>query len=277
MSNFITNLARRGAGLPLAAACGPSPARIFESSFGASEGLSEITSEEIVRSGDQTPAVISVRTTNTSSAREIQRAPLEHAGTAANAAPPSAPTNPTIVLQPSTPSADIVSPKPIIRNSETGVPHATEIMARPTEVVSRDFEFKTREASAPSQVETSAVASPVASDPPATIPRLRQKQESALLQTSVKEVHATTLNRIEVVAAEHLIRPAPAEPAVSLEFPRIASAPPSTPPPALPIEVRIGRVEVRGTPAVQQSTPATRKESPALGFASYHRLRRYRN
>lgn len=275
MSNFITNLARRGAGLPLAATCGPAPARAFESSLGASAGLSEITSEETV--GVKAPAVSSVRTMNTSSAPEIQRAPLEQTGTVANAAPRSALPNPTIVLEPSAVTAEIVSAKTIVRNSETDVPRTTEIMARPTAVGSRDFEFNSREGSAPSQVETSlADPSPVTGNPPATTPRRRQ-QESALLQTSIKEVHETTSNRIDVVAAEHLIRPAPAEPTVSLEFPRIVSRQPSTPPPALPIEVRIGRVEVRGTPPVQPSIPATAKESPALGFASYHRLRRYRN
>lgn len=276
MSNFITNLAKRGAGLPLAAECGPSPARAFESSFGASEGLSEITSEEIVGKSVNAPAVSSLRTMNTSSAPEIQRAPLEQAGTVADTAPPSVPPHPTIVLQPSAATAEIVSAKPIVRNSETDVPRATETIAPPTEVVSRDFEFKPREASALSQVATSG-PSPVASNPPATTPRHRQKQQSALLQTSIKEVHETTSNRIDVVTAEHLIRPAPVEPTVSLEFPKIASASPLTPPPALPIEVRIGRVEVRGTPTAQQSAPAMRKDSPALGFASYQRLRRYRN
>jgi hypothetical protein len=277
VSNFITNLARRGAGLPLAAECCPSPAPTFESSFEASEGLSEITTEEIVDSHVEALPMSSLQTMNTSSAPEVQRSPLEQA--APTAKPKLASTQDTTrVLQPSVSREEIVASTEIVGKSETEVPRAKGIIARPIEVGRRDSEFKPREESAPSQVAISAPGlSPAAGNPPAKALRRPQKQESAWSQSSVKEVHESTANRIELVAMDRQIRPAPAEPTFGLEFLRIVSASPTPPAPELPIQVRIGRVEVQGTPSVPEPTRATPKESPPLGFASYHRLRRYRD
>jgi len=142
----------------------------------------------------------------------------------------------------------------------------------------RDLEFTLRDEAAPSQRDLPEMRSlPVATNPPATTSRRPQQPESPSLQISVKEDHESAPTTVELVTTDHLIRPATNEATVSLEFPsRVSAAPTSEPAPQLPIQVRIGRVEVRGTPPAPEPTRATRMESPPLGFASYHRLRRYR-
>lgn len=74
---------------------------------------------------------------------------------------------------------------------------------------------------------------------------------------------------------DHAIRPAVTEPGIALKFPKVTTPAQSQSPGTVPIHVRVGRVEVRGTPQ-QEPARSIPKEGTPLGFASYHRMRRYR-
>jgi hypothetical protein len=299
VSNFIKNLAKRGAGLPLAAEARPAPpAPAFASSFAESEGLSEITSEEATaRAVDSAPA----RTFETpqtfvtpAATPDMQPSPLEQVNTAARATPQVA-LHDTTVFRPSASIEEIVSSTERIpsreSNSETAAPRAEKSVSRSFEVVSRDSEVTVHaEGKHKRAAHLARPSSPADLNPPATVsPRLDQP-ESSWSETSPLDLDepapttpepaaadllirpAATENR--PVLTEHLIRPAATDPTITLQFPSATAAPQS---PA-PIHVRIGRVEVRGNPPVQQPPiQAPSNESPPLGFAGYQRLRRYRN
>jgi hypothetical protein len=281
VSNFLKNLARRSAGLPLAAECRPTPSPAFESSLEAGEGLNEITSEETHTNALEAAPARESRIVNTS-APEVQRSSPESTGTstreitAVKARTPSAPDT-TTILQPAA-SLEVVSAKeitpPFRGEAETSARLAGDTVAQ---FVTRDSELTPRAASAHAQTPPAALPplSP-AVNPPETTSRLPEEQESTWPEVTVKAIRETVHDKLELIATDHLIRPAATESTASFQFPAIASASPQ-PAPATPIQVRIGRVEVRGAPPVHESpTQATPKESPPLGFASYHRLRRYR-
>ena len=294
MSNFIQNLAKRGAGLPLAAEARPAPAPVFESSLEApSEGLSEITSEEMTIGAVETTRT-TFETPHTPATPDVPHSPLEQVDTGVKPAPAAA-SRDTPVLQPAPSIVEIVSaiehiPPPEAK-SDTVAPRAEASVSQSFQAVSRDSEVTIRaESTHASGAESAQPSSTADINPPATIsPRLDQP-ESSWPETSPHDVDEAPSTASEPAATdvlirpaapehrpvltEHLIRPAATEPTISLQFPKVATAPP---PP--PIHVRIGRVEVRGTPPVHQPTPiqAPPKESPPLGFAGYQRLRRYRN
>jgi hypothetical protein len=167
-------------------------------------------------------------------------------------------------MEPIVPSTEITAP-------QTDAPRANETLARPMAIAPRHSEFTLPDEPAPSRVDRPETET--RSLPAATNPRGRQHPKPAI---SVKEDREGAPNGVELVTTDHVIRPAATEATVSLEFPSNISPSPQ-PAPQLPIQVRIGRVEVRGTPPAPEPTRATPMETPPLGFASYHRLRRYRN
>jgi len=276
MSNFIENLARRSAGLPLAAECRPTPSPVFQNSFEAGEGLNEITSEETLAGHVEAPPVLQSQTLNTPAAPEVQRSVPEPSRMSARETTagksPSAQNTTTTVLQPA------ASVKGVVSEKETTPPLRTEAqtstrLADDTQFVTRDSELTPPTESA----QTLPAARPLslATNSPETTSRLPGEQESTWPEVTVKAIGEIAEDKLELIATDHLIRPAATESTISFQFPKVASAPPQ-PPPTMPIQVRIGRVEVRGAPPVHESTQAIPKESPALGFVSYQRLRRYR-
>lgn len=71
------------------------------------------------------------------------------------------------------------------------------------------------------------------------------------------------------------IRPAPVESPAFLQFPKVTVAATPSASSELPIEVRIGRVEVRAAPP-SPSVPAKPNPPAPAGFDSYYRIRTYR-
>ncbi|MCM3904085.1 MAG: hypothetical protein ND866_20475, partial [Pyrinomonadaceae bacterium] len=120
-------------------------------------------------------------------------------------------------------------------------------------------------------IEPAGQSTRVESNPQAITWERRELQ--GLLRPGVS-TEATHENEREQSPADQVIRPAPTESGIPLQFPKVAPAQRS--PGTAPIYVRVGRVEVRGTPQ-QEPARSTPKESTALGFASYHRMRRYRS
>jgi len=274
VSNFLKNLARRSAGLPLAAECRPSRAPEFEGSFEGGAGLNEVTSEQTAASHIEAPAAPALQTLNAAAPRQVQRSVAEQTGlsaaatTAFTAKPPSA-HDATTVLQPSS-SLEQVS----FREQAIPLSPAASNIHEPA--VSNEAELTARVKS--TRVQT--IMSPrrdlsPAINPPAITSAHRERQEPLSPEMSVEEQREST-PEVKLAGADHLIRPAPTDPTLPFQFPRIATASPQ-PISSTPIEVRIGRVEVRGVPPLQQPVPATPPPSPPLGFASYHRVRRYRN
>jgi hypothetical protein len=72
------------------------------------------------------------------------------------------------------------------------------------------------------------------------------------------------------------IRPAGAESLTLLSFPKVSPPSPAAPRGELPIEVRIGRVEVRA-PTAPTLAPAKSGATTPVGFDGYYRVRNYRN
>jgi len=279
VSNFLQNLAKRSAGFPLAAECRPTPLANAESYVGASEGLSEVTSEQTGVSHVEAPPAAPLQTLNSSVAPQVQRALPEQGGVssvrptvaeprAVEPRPLSA-QSPTTNPQPFESTGEVVSAKEVtpVFQAESGK-GADVAESTPVD------EITSRAEPARAQTPVSARPRPTITNPPATTSQ-REAQDSPAPGPSVLEINETTQNKLDLVVTNHSIRPAPADPPLSFQFPRVASQAPQ-PPATIPIEVRIGRVEVRGVPPVQAATQSAPRESPPVGFASYNRLRRYR-
>ena len=272
MSNFLKNLARRSAGLPLAAECRPTAAPAFAGSFESGGGLNEVTSEVAVGSL-VVPAARPLQTLNTAAPPQVQRSrskPIA-AATSAIGSGFSPAQNATTALQPLS-SLEVVSPE----QSAALFPGEATAQRASFESGSRDSRLSSPAAPAQAQITLSPGRDlPATIDSGATLQR-SERNGSAWPEISVAEGDETTQQNHQLLTTEHLIRPAPTDPTLPFQFPRTATTSPQPVFPT-PIEVRIGRVEVRGGPPVPQLAPAPPATSPPLGFASYHRLRRYRN
>lgn len=277
MSNFLRNLARRSAGLPLAAECRPTPAPGFAGSFDSGVGLSEIAAEETAGSQVEAPLAGQIQTPLSSATPQVQRSLAKRTGTSATA---------MAALRPNVPSAadattawqPFSSPEAVSTDQPASLMRAdATAMTAPAEIGSRDLRFNSRAASAPAQTPLSPRTDLAATiDPPATTLRHSEGNKSVWPEVSVQEPAETIEQKHGPPTSEQLIRPAATDPTLPFQFPRTATAS-SQPAAAAPIEVRIARVEVRGAPPVQAPAPAAPPPSPPLGFASYNRLRRYRN
>lgn len=268
MSNFLKNLARRSAGLPLAAECRPIPAPAFGGSFDSRAGVSEVTSESAVSDHIEAPPARQFQSLNAAATPEVQRSASEPIGTTTAATT----ANATRLV------ADIASGSSSPKNATTAVQPFSSLQAvsPDSEIGPADLRLSSPAASAQPQTTLSARRdSPATIDPSATASRRTEGNELAWPAISVPDAGEATQQKHELTT-DHSIRPAPTDPTLPFQFPRTATSAPQPASPA-PVEVRIGRVEVRGVPPAQQPTPATAPPSPPLGFASYHRLRRYRS
>jgi hypothetical protein len=273
VSNFLKNLARRSAGLPLAAECRPTPAPVFGGSFESGAGLSEVTTETV---GSQVEAPAAPRSFDAAAPPQVQRSVAEQNSrtsiVTAAIRPGSTPaTNARTGLRPVS-SLEVVSSEPsasLVRVDTTAQPAAFEIAANDSAFTARAEPAHVQTVLAPRR-DLSAVV-----NPPATTSPRREGQEPAWPETSVEEQRESAPD-VKLAVTNNSIRPALTDPTLPFQFPRIPTTS-QQPVFKTPIEVRIGRVEVRGAPPVQAPTPATPAPSAPLGFASYHRLRRYRS
>jgi hypothetical protein len=319
VSNFLKNLAKRSAGLPLSTAYSPTPAPAFETRFSSGEALDEIpvAIEETAAAGPQdadtslaTPPLRSITVAPRASTHEIQRAaaldtskPSAPARDVApnrsthelwsatpldtNKASPPRPETSTVVHQ-----SSLAPERDSIRNNtpafqaqpDSALRPAEKALTRQSAFVSRDLhdrhDREGNEHSTPTVDQTIAARHetvPGASDlRPLISPGRDEGQRRLQLPVSADRIKADASGTREAPPADPAIRPARTEPANSFQFPKITLG--SPPPPApLPIQVRIGRIEVRGNAAQQASALQKPKETTSLGFAGYQRLRRYRN
>ncbi|MCM3905474.1 MAG: hypothetical protein ND866_27590, partial [Pyrinomonadaceae bacterium] len=111
MSNFLKNLAKRGAGLPLSAEYSPRPSIGVETRFGSKVRSPEIASEEAPDLRNEAPLAIQAQPMNASSTFSTTRA---HHSSGMAATTPSQPSTlePTTIVQPLSPG-----PEPFLRPS----------------------------------------------------------------------------------------------------------------------------------------------------------------
>jgi len=271
MSNFLHNLVRRGAGLPVTSIQAPAPSpfapEVHMPELGAIEAEPEATAE------------------SQSVARTVREALPHPAVQRFVARPEPPPTSPPRPAQPAPPVAGGSfhdTPSPLPTPALPSVP-GREPPARPASVA---------------QPATPPLPAPHAGQDlpaPAALPGVQVDQETAQgalglppvlfvqsapaaaspvsgLVSVVTEGRDRTAAAEEQLPATPAIQPALAELSASLRFPSVAPAPSPSPPTPRPIHVRIGRVEVRGAPPpIAPSAPAP------LGFAAYARVRNYRN
>lgn len=284
MSSFVNNLVKRGAGLPVSPEYFPRPSHTVETGLGSGERPLEIASEEASDFRTEVPLATRphpINTASTFSIPEVQRSSAMAAST------PSQPfmEEPTTVFQPSSSGPDPLSPRSVISSSgpeSLSPPSAIEI-AQGTEPDLRNETLVTRhefnERSAPTVAQT--VVPPrqstrVESNLPAiTWGRREQQQGLSRPAVSAKAEDRKAQDTPELPSADQMIRPSATEPQILFHLPKTTSALPRSPA-TIPIHVRVGRIEVRGAPP-QEPARSTPKESTPLGFASYHRMRRYRS
>lgn len=310
MSDFLTNLALRGAGIPPAVQLAPSRSAMLASEPGMFPGI------EVPATTAASPPPSTAQPGAPDSAGIVQRQPAA-VSPAPMARPPvpasAAPSTPVIPAQTnalpsalppvaasSSPSGAEPSPTPpasprvaeVHQLNEVGVPNTSTVPMGP-ERASPAAEFEARAAritpvqprveaeqslqgasaeppsspvvppSAPLVVEASAPGAPLRTD---EVMQPRPAVEEPWLQ--------------EVAQA----RPRPAilpEPAVAVESPP-AGLPPEAVPQARPVEVRIGRIEVRvKSPAPAPAVIPAPEMAPAhaaegAGFDGYDAIRGYR-
>jgi hypothetical protein len=244
MSSLLVNLARRGAGLPTTTIQAPP-----SSPFGP----------EIRQQGNE----------------------LTEAHVQPSVGEPAATTKTPSLGSPPVPRPQVISPG---RESEPArmAPSERTVTPYPTEreVITKIEVERGRHTSASASHEIEPVGEParhassVISAPAILIQELDERQVVALPELSAERPRIAAQQTPETALPAPTIRPALAESHTLLDFPRVPSNSSLTPSAQLPIHVRIGRVEVRGTTA-----PApTRPGPPApLGFDSYYRVRNYRS
>ena len=252
MNTFLQNLVRRSAGLPLSSTAAPLPSH-YERRVGATEPLQEVASEETAQqkteglAGFQIPGTSELSATATPAIRPLSDD------------------------QQSLTSQSLPNPAVPFNNSSSPVGDSASQHGEPLRTISKSIESQAIE---------------VVTRVRAVEPVLNAMSESEERSDSSSNQHIERPRVFAKAAGAHSsigeistfmqpIRPADAERPIALQFPKV-TAPPQLPPEPVPIHVRVGRVEVRGGPpqAPIRSTPAN--QGP-LGFARYHRMRRYRS
>jgi hypothetical protein len=253
VSNFLKNLVKRSAGLPVSARI--LPPRTFETGFRSGKTPDEVATEETTTSiHDIALAPQSIPISSCFGTHDLQRATVN------KTSPPSpAPhTGPISVHVPSTEagSAPVFQIQPNSASARAVLSHGqrvnegNELKVQQTVGILRESDFGP--ANSRSRDNQTQLPAPVVVNRPVSVP-----------------------GKKDVAPVDHTIRPAPTRQTTSFQFPRVLSAPPQTPA-TLPIHVRVGRIEIKGN--APQHAPARQapKEVAPLGFAGYQRLRRYR-
>lgn len=306
MSNFLLNLARRGAGLPATTIQAPPP-----SPFGP----------EIPRHGDELAEVhVSARgldvAEESTTGNASGQSPLRASSSAEyRELPFEAPTRPAPSIQRLSETESMAPMQPAIGESaaiaktpshgltpapqQHVIPERREAQATPMEppkglgptvppfhadreVITEIMVERGRYIPTSAVQEIELVGEParqvisVAPGPAIIIrePGKRQVVSPAELPAERPLDEAQKTHEPALPAAT--IRPALTESHALLQFPKLTPASSPTPPSQPPIHVRIGRVEVRATTA---PTPAPARPIPQapLGFDSYYRVRTYRS
>jgi hypothetical protein len=262
MSNFLVNLARRGAGLPATTIQAPPP-----SPFGAEIGKPVDAVTETPGDARALSLVEKPMTGN-----QATQAAWRASSSEEHVEPsPEAPIHHTPAIQrlsgtePSTPrQPSIAEPEAPIRTPSLGPPPTPPWYVLPNareDVTAVDVGH---DLPTPSSVVHNIKA---AGQP--------GHQASGLPPTSAMVIQEPGQQQSVALPAPAL-RPALAESHTVIDLPRVPAHASPTPSAQVPIHVRIGRVEVRATTA-STPTPA-RPSSPApVGFDAYYRIRNYRS
>jgi len=282
MSSFLINLARRGAGLPATKIQAPPPSPLGPGMHNQGDEPAEEAATS--NTANQTPLPGNY-------SDEYRELPAE-------AAIPHTPSiqhfygiEPNTSLRPSIEELTAVNRTPSLGSPPTPQRHVIPFM-REAEVVAIEPPERQEPAVPPFQAGRAVIApvtqtigpvneperqeSPVVSSSPILTKEPGETQVISLSQPSYERPRDEARETCAPALSVAMIRPALAEFPTLLQFPKVTPASAPTPPAQLPIHVRIGRVEVRGTTA---PTPMpARPSAPApVGFAAYYRMRNYRS
>ena len=255
MSNFLHNLARRSAGLPLSTEFSPTPPPVFKTGFNSGEGIEEITSEETATAGPQAALTEPIDMVSSS----LTRAPMP--------APEIKPEQPTSLSAPESESGTAITP--ILQTQPASEPALMAKAAAPSVPVKAHVNAAPERSEPIDQQAMTSVRqlTPITNDLH-VLPAAPHEPQTALGSQVFAQPTEDTPDAPQV---DHAIRPARTERADAFQFPRVITTPAQTPAP-LPIHVRVGRIEVKGNAPSQPNTVNT----TPIGFAAYQRLRRYR-
>jgi hypothetical protein len=293
MSSFLVNLARRGVGLPAtAAAISVAPAAVFAadtltpvavgSDVSAYSHFVAIKDDLITRPPDASQTVANpsapLRSDGDSIAASVEssitpepasvRSSLEASGTEMPPAPRAAlqvesvrKRTPATNFAPMI-SRSILSPSALSPHQEAGIAgSATRTVAGgPQDSQAKVIPFSRTD---PSDFKVHETFSPSPASEPNTVPPpkhpvIRGEPKEDISAPVVVNPSASELRaRFALSRSGEISKPAETMPA--------------------PIHVRIGRIEVRGTSASAAQAPRRVAPPAPLGFASYLRLRTYRN
>jgi hypothetical protein len=284
MSNFLVNLARRGAGLPAPSIQTP-PSSPFGPEIGthvenvtethrAAHDFSMPEESATETAAPQDPSHASSSEERVEPSAEV---PIQHTPTIQrlSGTEPSTPNQSSAAEPATTIKTPLVEPPPVPRSYVLSSPLESEDITK-IEVerdlhapssVGHDVEVSSQPASHSSSLVSAAAM--VLQEP--------SDQQDVTLPERSPERPRIAAQPIPVTALPiAMVRPALTESFGVHDLPRVPAGSPPTPSAPLPIHVRIGRVEVRATTA-SPPTPA-RPSSPGLvGFDAYYRMRNYRS
>lgn len=268
MTNFLKNLAKRSAGIPLATEYFPRASPPLADDFGSGAELDENALEDAANLSPNTPLASSPsRAINLASTSINQNQPV----------PDSAGRPKQESITPINSSSDHASPNSV-----------THVKARPDagpgpkgKTLDMQSSFQSQDRDVDERIETGVLQTMTVRNETTHLqsnlrPLLSTRDAQTFVppQVFAEPTEEQTPRTQEVSPPDQTIRPAPRDRPISLQFPKVADALPRTPSP-LPIHVRVGRIEVRGNAAQQTSNVMSKQPAP-LGFAAYQRLRRYR-
>jgi hypothetical protein len=262
MSNFLVNLARRGAGLPATTIQAPPP-----SPFGAqiAKHVDAVT-ETPGAAHDLAMTEQSITGNPATQAAWRVSSSEEHVESS-----PEAPTHPTPAVHrlsgtaPSTPTPpSVAEPAATIKTPSLEPPPAPPWYVLPN---ARE-DVTAIEVAGDLYTPSSVVHDVEAGGQPG-------RHASGLSAASAMVIQESGQPQGVALPAPTL-RPAPAESHTVLDLPRVPAHAAPTPSAQVPIHVRIGRVEVRATTA-STPTPARPSAPAPVGFDAYYRIRNYRS
>jgi hypothetical protein len=294
MSNFLVNLAQRGAGLPATTIQAPPPLPFGPEIRKHRDGLAE----ELAPGNAASQAPLRARFSE-ESMEPPSEAPTHHAPSIQrlSGTEPSTPQHSSVGEPEATMRTSSLGPLPAPRQHV--IPHAREAEVAPLEPPKRlnpaappfhsDREVISEiavehghptTAFAAQTIEPVGEPAPqvmsVAPGPPIIIREPGERQVVSPAELLAEPPRVGAQQRHETTLTAPTIRPALDESHTLLQFPQLTPAASPTPPAQLPIQVRIGRVEVHATTA-PTPTPARPSPSAPLGFDSYYRVRNYRS
>jgi len=287
MSDFLLNLARRSAGLPLGGAPTPSPPARELRAPDLETRAPDLDASEAVAEAPSSPG-------------EPRTAPPALAPTIGEAfTPPALPrstaTAESVTLPLTTPAGSPAGTRtaPRIIDAATmrePAPLVPATLPSPRPALSPPPVEEPVRRATPRLITEPSIASGVvaleparSSDDASSVASPREEPAHATVSASIVIPDQRGLAVTPIVAtaasqmlASPVIRPAAAD---SPAPPRLAAATPVTSAPAgpPPVHIRIGRVEVRGTATPPPRPPASPPAPAALGFAEYARMRTYRS